>query len=236
MSTRQRVQSRLLQNKLAMAGAVYLVVIVLIAVFAPVLAPHDEVLATRFQDILFAPSGEYWLGTDQVGRDIASRLMFGARYALLAGAQAVAVALIIGIPLGLTIGYFRGWVDRIVMRVVEAVAAVPAIVMAMAIIAGLGTGLTKAMLAVGLVYSMIIARLTRAEVFAAREELYVDGAIAAGASSRRVMFRHVLPNVAPALIVQTTLLFASAVLAEAGLSFPRHRCQLRSSELGSDAA
>ena len=108
MSTRQRVQSRLLQNKLAMAGAVYLVVIVLIAVFAPVLAPHDEVLATRFQDILFEPSGEYWLGTDQVGRDIASRLMFGARYALLAGAQAVAVALIIGIPLGLTIIQLEG--------------------------------------------------------------------------------------------------------------------------------
>ena len=219
MSTRQRVQSRLLQNKLAVAGAVYLVVIVLIAVFAPLLAPHDEVLATRFQDILFEPSGEYWLGTDHVGRDIASRLMFGTRYALLAGAQAVAVALIIGIPLGLTIGYFRGWVDRIVMRLVEAVVAVPAIVMAMAIIAGLGTGLTKAMLAVGLVYSMIITRLTRAEVFGARKELYVDGAVAAGAPSRRVMFRHVLPNVAPVLIVQTTLLFASAVLAEAGLSF-----------------
>lgn len=219
VSTRQRVQLRLLQNKLAIAGAVYLVVVALVAVFAPILAPHDEVLATRFQDILFEPSGEYWLGTDHVGRDIASRLMFGARYALLAGAQAVAVALVIGVPLGLTIGYFRGWVDRIVMRLVEAVVAVPAIVMAMAIIAGLGTGLTKAMLAVGLVYSMIIARLTRAEVFAAREELYVDGAIASGASSGRVMFRHVLPNVAPALIVQTTLLFAAAVLAEAGLSF-----------------
>ena len=219
MSTRQRVRARLVQNKIAIAGAVYLVVVVVLAALAPLLAPHDEVLATRFQDILLEPSREYWLGTDQVGRDIASRLMFGARYALLAGAEAVTVALIIGVPLGLTIGYFRGWVDRIVMRLVEAVVAVPAIVMAMAIIAGLGTGLTKAMLAVGLVYSMIITRLTRAEVFAVREELYIDGAIASGASSPRVMFRHVLPNVAPALIVQTTLLFASAVLAEAGLSF-----------------
>lgn len=219
MTTRQRVQSRLLTNKLAMAGAVYLATIVVVAVLAPVIAPHDEVLATRFQDILLGPSGDYWLGTDQVGRDIATRLMFGARYALLAGTQAVAVALLVGVPLGLTIGYFRGWVDRVLMRLVEAIVAVPAIVMAMAIIAGLGTGLTKAMLAVGLVYSMVITRLTRAEVFAAREELYVDGAIASGASSRRVMFRHVLPNVAPALIVQTTLLFASAILAEAGLSF-----------------
>ena len=219
LSTRQRVQARLTRNKVAMAGGVYLLVMVGVALLAPLLAPHDENLATRFQDILFDPSGEYWLGTDHVGRDIASRLMFGARYALLAGAEAVAVALVIGIPLGLVIGYFRGWVDAVVMRIVETVVAVPAIVMAMAIIAGLGTGLTKAMLAVGLVYSMVITRLTRAEVFAAREELYVDGAIASGASSARVMFRHVLPNVAPALIVQTTLLFAQAILAEAGLSF-----------------
>ncbi len=219
LSTRQRVQARLVRNKVAMAGGVYLLLMVAVALLAPVLAPHDENLATRFQDILFDPSGEYWLGTDHVGRDIASRLMYGARYALLAGVEAVAVALVIGIPLGLVIGYFRGWVDAVVMRIVETVVAVPAIVMAMAIIAGLGVGLTKAMLAVGLVYSMVITRLTRAEVFAAREELYVDGAIASGASSARVMFRHVLPNVAPALIVQTTLLFAQAILAEAGLSF-----------------
>ena len=219
MSTRQRVQARLARNKVAMVGGVYLLVVVIVALLAPLLAPHDENLATRFQDILFNPSSEYWLGTDHVGRDIASRLMFGARYALLAGAEAVVVALAIGVPLGLLIGYFRGWVDAVVMRIVETVVAVPAIVMAMAIIAGLGVGLTKAMLAVGIVYSMVITRLTRAEVFAAREELYVDGAIAAGASSIRVMFRHVLPNVAPALIVQTTLLFAQAILAEAGLSF-----------------
>ena len=214
MSTRQRVQARLGRNKLAMAGGFYLLAAVAVAVLAPLLAPHDENRATRFQDILFDPSGEYWLGTDHVGRDIASRLMFGARYALLAGAEAVAVALVIGIPLGLAIGYFRGWVDAVVMRVVETVVAVPAIVMAMAIIAGLGTGLTKAMLAVGLVYSMVITRLTRAEVFAAREELYVDGAISSGASSARVMFRHVLPNVAPALIVQTTLLLSLIHISE----------------------
>ena len=125
----------------------------------PLLAPHDEALATRFQDILFSPSSQYWLGTDHVGRDIASRLMFGARYALFAGAEAVVVALAIGVPLGLLIGYFRGWVDAVVMQIVETVVAVPAIVMAMAIIAGLGVGLTKAMLAVGIVYSMVITRL-----------------------------------------------------------------------------
>ena len=218
--TKSRFWARLRKNKVALAGAIYLVFVVAVAILAPYLTSHDETFATRFQDILFSP-GEagYVLGTDHVGRDILTRLFFGSRYALMAGAEAVAVALIIGIPLGLTIGYFRGWVDRIVMRFVETVVAVPAVVMAMAIIAALGTGLTNAMLAIGLVYSMIITRLTRAEVFAAREELYVDGARAAGAPSIRVMWRHILPNVAPPLIVQTTLLFAQAVLAEAALSF-----------------
>ena len=219
-ATRSRFWSRLLRNKVAMTGAVYLVIVVIAAIFAPLLTSHDEILATRFQDILFSP-GEagYLLGTDHVGRDILTRIFFGARYALIAGAEAVLVALVIGVPLGLAIGYFRGWADRIAMRFVEIVVAVPAVVMAMAIITGLGTGLTNAMLAIGLVFSMIITRLVRAEVFAAREEFYVDGARAAGAGDRRVMWRHILPNVAPPLIVQTTLLFAQAVLAEAALSF-----------------
>jgi len=218
--TKSRFWARLRRNKVAVSGALYLVLTAVIAVLAPVLTSHDETFATRFQDILFRPGEEgYVLGTDHVGRDILTRVFFGARYALQAGIQAVFVALIIGVPLGLTIGYFRGWVDRVAMRLVEAVVAVPAVVMAMAIITGLGTGLTNAMLAIGLVYSMIITRLTRAEVFAAREELYVDGARASGASNLRVMWSHILPNVAPPLIVQTTLLFAQAVLAEAALSF-----------------
>lgn len=218
--TGSRFWARMRRNKVAVAGAGYLVLMVVVSITAPWLTSHDEFFATRFQDILFGPGEEgYVLGTDHVGRDILTRLLFGTRYALLAGAEAVLVALVIGIPLGLVIGYFRGWVDRIVMRLVETVVAVPAVVMAMAIIAGLGTGLTNAMLAIGLVYSMIITRLTRAEVFAAREELYVDGARASGASNLRIMWRHILPNVAPPLIVQTTLLFAQAVLAEAALSF-----------------
>ena len=119
MSTRQRVQARLVQNKIAMAGAIYLASHCRARCVGAALSRRmTRSSQTRFQDILRGPSGEYWLGTDQVGRDIASRLMFGARYALLAGAEAVAVALIIGVPLGLTIGYYRGWVDRIVMRLV----------------------------------------------------------------------------------------------------------------------
>jgi peptide/nickel transport system permease protein len=219
-SSRSRFFKRLRRNRLALAAGGVLVLLALMAIFAPWIAPDDPNLANRFQDILFPPGeGGYVLGTDQAGRDILSRIIFGTRYALLAGIVAVSVALGIGIPLGLTIGYFRGWVDRIAMRFVETVVAVPAVVMAMAIIAALGPGLVRAMFAIGVVYSMIITRLTRAEVFAAREELYVDGARSAGAGSNRIMWRHVLPNIAPALIVQTTLLFATAVLAEAALSF-----------------
>lgn len=215
-----RFWGRLRRNKVALGGALYLIFMVIIAIIAPWLTSHDEQYATRFQDILFGP-GEagYLLGTDAVGRDILTRLLFGTRYALFAGVEAVLVALVIGLPLGLAIGYYRGWVDRIVMRLVETVVAVPAVVMAMAIIAALGVGLINAMLAIGLVYSMIVTRLVRAEVFAAREELYVDGARASGASNLRIMWRHILPNVAPPIIVQTTLLFAQAVLAEAALSY-----------------
>lgn len=219
-SNGSRFWARFRRNKLAVGAGGFLVLIVLMAIFAPLITTQDPVLATNFRDRLEpAFSNDYFLGTDNVGRDIMTRLIFGARYALIAGIVAVGVALSIGIPLGLAIGYFRGWVDKITMRFVEAVVAVPAVVMAMAIIAAVGPGLVRAMTAVGIVYSMVIARLARAEVFSAREELYVDGARASGAGNNRIMWRHILPNIAPALIVQTTLLFAQAVLAEAALSF-----------------
>ena len=214
-----RFWARFLSNKLAVGAGGFLVLIALIAVFAPLLTAYDPVLAANFRDRLEPPLSDYLLGTDNVGRDIMTRLIFGARYALIAGFVAVGVALAIGVPLGLAIGYFRGWVDKITMRFVEAVVAVPAVVMAMAIIAAVGPGLVRAMVAIGIVYSMVITRLARAEVFSAREELYVDGARASGAGNNRIMWRHILPNIAPALIVQTTLLFAQAILAEAALSF-----------------
>ena len=214
-----RFWNRFRRNKLAIAAGVFLLMLLSLVFLAPLLTTHSPSQATNFADRLNRPSGEYWFGTDVVGRDIYTRIIYGTRYAFTAGAIAVFTALIIGIPLGLTIGFFRGWVDRIIMRVVESIVAIPAVVLAIAIIAVVGPGLVRAMFAIGIVYSMIITRLTRAEVFAAREELYVDGARAAGASNGRIMFRHILPNVAPALIVQTTLLFATAVLAEAALSF-----------------
>lgn len=217
---KNRFWIRFKRNKVALAAAGFLMVLAICSVLlAPFITGHDPNQATNFSDFFKPPSGDYWLGTDAVGRDILTRIVYGGRYALLAGLIACTVALGIGIPLGLLIGYFRGWVDRIIMRFVETLVAIPAVVLAIAIIAVVGPGLVKAMFAIGIVYSMVITRLTRAEVFAAREELYVDGARASGASNRRIMFRHILPNIAPALIVQTTLLFAQSVLAEAALSF-----------------
>ncbi len=213
-----RAWRRFRRNRVALFAALVLSVVVLAGLFAPLLTSFDPNLGRRLGDGLRPPGGEYWLGTDHVGRDIYTRLLYGSRYAILSGAQAVVIALAIGLPLGLTMGYFRGWVDRVMMRLVEAVVAIPAIVLALAIVAATGPGLTRAMTAIGIVYSMVIARLARAQVLAAREELYVDAARTVGSSHKRVMWRHILPNVAPALIVQTTLLFATAVLAEAGLS------------------
>ncbi len=214
-----RFWGRFRRNKLAIAAGGFLLLELFLLLIAPLITNHDPNQATNFADFLRAPSSEYWLGTDSVGRDIYARIIYGTRFAFTAGAVAVLTALAIGVPLGLTIGFFRGWTDRIVMRFVEAIVAIPAVVLAISIIAVTGPGLVTAMFAIGIVYSMIITRLTRAEVFAAREELYVDGARAAGSSDRRIMFRHILPNIAPVLIVQTTLLFATAVLAEAALSF-----------------
>jgi len=214
-----RFWARFRRNKLALAAGGFLLLELFLLLVAPLITTHDPNQATSFADGLVGPGTEYWWGTDSVGRDIYARILFGTRFAFTAGAVAVLTALGIGIPLGLTIGFFRGWIDRVIMRVVESVVAIPAVVLAITIIAVVGPGLIRAMFAIGIVYSMIITRLTRAEVFAAREELYVDGARAAGAGNSRIMFRHILPNVAPALIVQTTLLFATSVLAEAALSF-----------------
>lgn len=209
---------RLRRNRLALIALSILVVIAIAGILAPWLTTHDPNLGRSLRDALQVPSREYWLGTDQVGRDIFTRILYGSRYALIAGVQATSIALAIGIPIGVTMGYFRGWVDRIMLRFVEATVALPAIVLALVIVSVSGPGLVRAMFAIGVVYSMVIARLARGLVISAREELYVDAARTVGNHHRRIMWRHILPNVAPALIVQTTLLFATAVLAEAGLS------------------
>ena len=207
-----------LRRYLLWAAIGYLSLLVVAAIFAPWLAPKDP-QATDFDKALLGMNGEHWLGTDVLGRDTLSRIIFGSRVALLAALEATAIGTAIGIPLGLVIGYRGGWLDRVVMRIIDGLSSIPGIVLAIAIIAALGTGLTRSMGAVGLVFATVIARLTRGQVLAERERVYVDGARVAGASEPNILFRHVLPNAAPVLIVQVTVMFSAAVAIEAGLSF-----------------
>jgi peptide/nickel transport system permease protein len=201
----------------ARAAASFLVVISLLALLAPLLVadPESGVLA----DALQGPSRHHWLGTDHLGRDELARLVFGARLSLIAGLEATAVAVLIGVPIGLVAGYRGGAFDRITMRVVEVAVAIPALVVAMAVVAATGPGVAPSMLAVGLVAATIMARLTRTVVASACQADYVDGARVTGASTGRIILRHLAPNIAPPLIVQTTLIMAVAILAEASLSF-----------------
>ncbi len=217
-ATRVSRLARFRRRRLAVASAGFLVMLVVVAIAAPLLARFDPNRGSLL-DTLQGPSATHWLGTDRQGRDILARVIFGTRYALLAGLEAVGIAVVIGVPLGMVAGFYRGWVDRVVMRVVEVVTALPAVVVAIAVIAATGPGLAKSMIAIGLIYAMLLTRLARAQVLAAREEIYVDAARVVGAGDARIMVRHLVPNIVPPLIVQVTLMFAGAVLAESTLSF-----------------
>ena len=199
-------------------AAAVLALVVVAALFSPWVATHDP-QASDLGDSLARPSVDHWFGADQLGRDIYSRIVFGARVALLAAIEATVVAVVVGIPLGLFIGFRGGRVDLIAMRIIDGISSIPGVVLAIALIAALGTGLSRSMLAVGLVFSMVVARIARGQVLAERERQYVDGARVVGVKGTRMLFGHVLPNVAPALIVQATIVFSSAIAIEAGLSF-----------------
>ena len=188
------------------------------AVFADLISPYDPLRQNLMQS-LQGPSAAHWLGTDDLGRDVLSRLIHGSRIAVIAAVEATAIAIVIGVPIGLFIGYRGGWWDWVVMRIVEAIVSIPGIMVAIVILALLGTGLHKAMIALGILFSTSFLRLARGVVLAEREEVYVRSARVIGASDSRILLRHILPNVAPPLIVQTTLTVGAVLLAEAGLSF-----------------
>lgn len=216
--TRSPFVRKFLANKGAVFGAVVLLVFILAALLAPWIAPHDP-LKANFLAVRKAPSMIYWLGTDELGRDLFSRLLWGARSSLLAGAVSVAIAMAIGVPLGLLAGYFGGKLDAIISRVMEALLSCPFLVLAIALGAFLGPSLTNAMIAIGLSAMPIFARLTRGQVLAIRHEDYLEGARAIGLPDRWIILRYVLPNVLSPLVVQATLTIAAAILAEASLSF-----------------
>ena len=195
-----------------------LATLVVCALFAGWLAPYDP-LSQNLINALQGPSADHWLGTDDLGRDVLSRMIFGSRIAVIAACEATGLAVLIGVPVGLFIGYRGGWWDWITMRIVEAIVSIPGIMVAIVIIAILGTGLHRAMFALGILYSTAFLRLARSIVLTEREEVYVKSARVIGASSSRILIRHIFLNIAPPLIVQVTLTVGAVLLAEAGLSF-----------------
>ena len=202
----------------ALLGAAYLVLLIGGALAAPAIAPYDP-LKQDPGAMLSTPSRAHWLGTDDLGRDVLSRLLYGARLSLGASLMAVAIATLAGLPIGLAAGYLGGAADDALMRVIDALQAFPALILAMAISAALGPGLVNVMIAVGIVYTPRFARLVRGQVLSLREELFVEGARAAGASHLRIIARHVLPNVVAPVTVQVSIGVAFALLAETSLSF-----------------
>lgn len=213
-----KVVHRFFQNRLAIAGLVIAGIYLIVGVLGPVLAPHDPTAidaTARFQP----PSLEHPFGTDTRGRDILSRVMYGARQSLYVAVIVVTIASSIGVTLGLVAGYFRGLVDEVVMRFIDVLFAFPAILLALLIITILGPGLNRAVLALSVAFIPIMVRVTRGSAISIREEDYILAARAYGETSRNIMFREMLPNLISVVMVQATITFAFSILAEAGLSY-----------------
>ncbi|MFE7277820.1 dipeptide/oligopeptide/nickel ABC transporter permease/ATP-binding protein [Streptomyces sp. NPDC057623] len=206
------------KQRVAMAGAVVLLLVTLAAVLAPLIAPYDP-LAQNLEALLQGPSGSHWLGTDALGRDVLSRLLYAARVSLPAALLALGVAVAIGVPCGLIMGYVGGKVDRVGMVCTDVILTFPGVMLAIALIAVFGNNMVNAMVALGVVYSPNFVRLARAETLTVRRENYVAAAELLGYPARRLLARHILPNIAPPLLVQAFLTFGFALLAQSGLSF-----------------
>jgi peptide/nickel transport system permease protein len=217
-SPARRALRRLKRRKGAIVGLAVIVLFVVVAIFAPWIAPYDPA-AQSWSAVRKAPSLAHWLGTDDVGRDVLARVLFGARASLLAGVISVAIALSIGVPLGLIAGYAGGWIDAILSRITDAMLAVPFLILAIALAAFLGPSLGNAMIAIGVTTTPIFIRLTRGQVMMVKVEDYVEAARAIGNPRWRIALFHILPNILPALLVQATLSIAAAIIAEAALSF-----------------
>ena len=209
---------RLCRRKGAIVGLAVVLVFVVLAVFAPLLAPYDPV-ATNWSAIRMGPSHLNWFGTDEIGRDVFSRVIWGGRASILAGLVSVGISMVLGIPIGLLCAYAGGWADGVISRFTDAMLAVPFLILAIALSAFLGPSLNNAMVAIGVSAMPVFIRLTRAQVLQIQVEDYIEAARAVGNPHWRIALRHILPNVMPPLIVQATLSIAAAVIAEASLSF-----------------
>jgi len=209
---------RLLRRRAAVVGLAVVVFFIALAVLAPLLAPYDPI-ATDWRAVRKPPSALHLFGTDELGRDVLARVIWGARASLTAGLVSVSIALAVAVPLGLLSGYLGGVVDGLLMRIIDAMLAIPFLVLAIALAAFLGPSLTNAMIAIGVVQTPIFTRLTRGQALAVKHEDYIEAARAVGNPHRRILLRHILPNILAPILVQATLAIAAAIIAEASLSF-----------------
>jgi peptide/nickel transport system permease protein len=214
----RRALRRLVRRRGATLGLGVVFFFVLLAVLAPLVAPYDP-LATNWLLVRKPPSWAHPFGTDELGRDVLARVVWGARASLLAGVVSVSLSLALGIPIGLVSGYLGGFVDGLLMRITDAMLAVPFLILAIALAAFLGPNLTNAMVAIGISAMPAFIRLTRAQVLATKVEDYVEAARAVGNPHWRLVLRHILPNILAPIMVQATLAIAAAIIAEASLSF-----------------
>jgi ABC-type dipeptide/oligopeptide/nickel transport system permease subunit len=208
---------RLFRTRGSLFGTMVLAAVLVLAVTATLVAPNNP--NKTIAPILQPPGLHIWLGTDHLGRDILSRLLYGAQVAVLAGAVSVGLAVVLGVSLGLMAGYWGGWVDDVLMRIVDALWAFPTLILALAIAASLGPGLSNAMIAIGIVFTPAFARLVRGQALSIRERDFAVAARALGAGPLRMMARHIWPNVLGPIIVQSSLMIPQAIIVEATLSF-----------------
>ncbi|MBI1217113.1 MAG: ABC transporter permease subunit [Rhodobacteraceae bacterium] len=215
---RSRVLGRIAANPAALVGGGMVAFFVVIAILAPIL-PIADPIKTSWTAVRKAPSAVHWLGTDEIGRDLLSRMIWGAQASLLAGVVSVAIAVLLGVPLGVAAGSLRGWTDAAISRLTEALLAAPFLILAIALAAFLGPSLSNAMIAIGLSAMPVFIRLARAQTMTVMTEDYVESARAIGVGPLALVWRYILPNIFPPILVQSTLTIATAIIAEASLSF-----------------
>jgi peptide/nickel transport system permease protein len=222
-TTWQEVWLRFRRDKFALIGLAVIIILILVALLAPWIAPHDptkqfdEGLTTKGMPV--GPSGKFWLGTDELGRDLLSRLMYGARVSLVIGVLANGFALVLGVIFGLTAGFFRGWVETLIMRATDVMMAFPIYLFAVALVSVLKPSLWILVLVIGIVYWTPMTRVIHGEVLSIREKEFVDAARLTGCTNRRILFRHILPHLVAPIIVYTSLGIATTILFEATLSY-----------------
>ena len=214
----RRATGMFLRNRMAAAGALFLFVVVAVSLAAPLVARHDP----NDQDLfarLDSPSSVHWLGTDELGRDVFARVVYGARYSLFIGIAGSIGGLMVGLALGLLAGFFEGWADNVIMRLIDIMLSFPGVLLAILIVSVLGPGLNNLIIALSFWFTPTIARIIRGNVLALKRQEFIEAARAAGATNLRIMTRHLVPNTISPLIVYGTLSVATALLVAAGLSF-----------------